>query len=179
VGGIGAQSKTEKKRKNETRMGSRRDRGREGQKTQVVRREGLMSNERLTRPQLILYLHLCFAAFLSTKVKTTPSSIILLSLLFTGNCLITCYRFGLLHIILSVICSISSEKHAAPFLLDALWGLSRVTPSGCSQNLEHHFSGIKWNYSDSSVIAKSTTSYSGPKQKVVQVLISFSEREGL
>lgn len=141
MGGIWAQSETEekRKRKNETRMERRRDRGGEGQKEQVVRREGLMSNERLTRPQLILSLYLCFAASLSTKVITTPSSIILLSLLFTGNCLIICYRFGLLRIILSVIRSISSGKHTAPFLPDALWGLSWVTPSGCSQNLEHHF----------------------------------------
>lgn len=36
------------------------DRGAEGRGEQVVRREGLMSNERLTRPQLILSLHLCF-----------------------------------------------------------------------------------------------------------------------
>lgn len=152
--------------KNETRMERRRDRGAEGQKEQVVRREGLMSNERFTRPQLILSLYLCFGVPLSTKVITTPSSIILLSLLFTGNCLIICYRFVLLRIILSVICSISSGKHTAPFLLDALWGLSWVTPSGCSQNLEHHFfPGIKWNYPDLSVIAKSTTNHSGPKQR--------------
>ncbi|KAA8594127.1 hypothetical protein FQN60_004961 [Etheostoma spectabile] len=43
-----------------------RDRRGEGQKEQVVRREGLMSNEQLTRPQLILSLYLCFAASLST-----------------------------------------------------------------------------------------------------------------
>ncbi|KAG7243070.1 hypothetical protein INR49_016445, partial [Caranx melampygus] len=67
VGGIKAQSKTEKRRKNETRMEKRRDRGVEGQKEQVVRREGLMSNERFTRPQLILSLYLCFGASLSTK----------------------------------------------------------------------------------------------------------------
>lgn len=79
VGGKGAQSKTEWRRKNETRMERRRDRGAGGQKEQVVRREGLMSNERLTRPQLILSLYLCFGVSLSTNVKTTPSSIILLS----------------------------------------------------------------------------------------------------
>lgn len=60
-------------------------------------------------------LYLCFAASLGTEVVMTPSSIILLSLLFRGNCLIICYRFVLLHIILSVICSISSGKHTAPF----------------------------------------------------------------
>ncbi|TKS80786.1 putative nucleotidyltransferase MAB21L1 [Collichthys lucidus] len=49
-------------------MERRRDRGGEGQKEQVVRREGLMSNERLTRPQLILSLYLCFGASLSTKL---------------------------------------------------------------------------------------------------------------
>ena len=112
---MGTQSKTERKRKNKTRIEKRRDRGGEGQKEQVVRREGLMSNERLTRPQLILSLYLCFDASLSTKVITTTSSIILLSLLFTGNWLIICYRFVLLHIILSVIRSISSGKHTAPF----------------------------------------------------------------
>lgn len=59
MGGIGAQSKTEKKGKNETRMERRRDRVGVGRKEQAVRREGLMSNERLTRPQLILSLYLC------------------------------------------------------------------------------------------------------------------------
>lgn len=136
---IGAQSKTEKKRKNETRMERRRDRVGEGRREQAFRCEGLMSNECLTRRQLILSLYLCFGASLRTKVITTPSSIILLSQLFTGNRLIICYRFVLLRIILSVICSISSGKHTAPFLLDALWGLSCVTPSWCSRHLEHHF----------------------------------------
>lgn len=146
-------------------MERRRDRGGEGQKEQVVRREGLMSNEHLTRPQLILSLYLCFGASLSTKVITTPSSIILLSSLFTGNCLIICYRFVLLRIILSVICSISSGKHTAPFQLDALWGLSWVTPRDAARIWSIIFSGINWNYPDLSVIAKSTTSHSGPKQR--------------
>ncbi|KAJ4935345.1 hypothetical protein JOQ06_016881 [Pogonophryne albipinna] len=48
-------------------MERRRDRVGVGRKEQAVRREGLMSNERLTRPQLILSLYLCFAASLSTK----------------------------------------------------------------------------------------------------------------
>lgn len=90
------------------------DGGAEGHREQVVRREGLMSNERLARPQLILSFHLCFGVSAppgSTEVITTPSSIILLSLLFTGNCLIICYRFVLRCIILSVICSISCGKH--------------------------------------------------------------------
>lgn len=44
-------------------MERRRDRGAEGQKEQVVRREGLMSNERLARPQLILSLYLLLCRF--------------------------------------------------------------------------------------------------------------------
>ncbi|KAL3057621.1 hypothetical protein OYC64_007976 [Pagothenia borchgrevinki] len=40
-------------------MERRRDRVGVGRKEQAVRREGLMSNERLTRPQLILSLYLC------------------------------------------------------------------------------------------------------------------------
>lgn len=179
VGGIGAQSKTEKKRTNETRMERRRDRGAEGQKEQVVRREGLMSNERLARPQLILSLYLCFAVSLSTKVITTPSSIILLSLLFTGKCLIICYRFVLLRIILSVICSISSGKHTAPFLLDALWGLSWVTPSGCSQNLEHHFFRHKVELAWLICHCQKHNKPFRAKAKVEQVLIGFYEREHL
>lgn len=114
MGGIGTQSNAEKKIKNETRMERQSERGREGQREQVVRREGLMSNERLTRPQLILSLYLRFAASLSTNAITTTSSIILLSPLFNGNWLITCYRIALLCIILSVIHSISSGKHTAP-----------------------------------------------------------------
>lgn len=49
------------------------------------------------------------------QVIMTPSSIILLSLLFSWNCLIICYRFVFTHIILPVICSISSHKHTAHF----------------------------------------------------------------
>lgn len=178
VGGIEAQSKTEKKKR--IRWGWRgRDRGEEGQKEQVVRREGLMSNERLTRPQLILSFYLCFGASLGTKVIMTPSSIILLSPLFTGNCLIICYRFVLLHIILSVIRSISSGKHTAPFLLDAVWGLSRVTPSGCSQNLEHHFFSHKVELPWLICHCQKHNKPFRAKAKVEQVLIGFSEREGL
>lgn len=158
-------------------MEKRRDRGVEGQKEQVVRREGLMSNERFTRPQLILSLYLCFGASLNTKVITTPSSIILLSLLFTGNCLIIWYRFVLLHIILSVIRSISSGKHTTPFLLDAFWGLSWVTPSGCSQNLEHHFFRHKEELLWLICHCQSTTSHSGPKQRWNRFL-SASLNEG-
>ena len=128
---------------------------------------GLMSNERLTRPQLILSLHLCFGASLSTKVITTPSSIILLSPLFTGNCLILCYRFVLLRIILSVIRGVSCGKHTAPFLPDALWGLSWVTPSGCSQNLKYHFFFSRHKEELPWLIChcQSTTSHSGPLQR--------------
>lgn len=93
------------------------------------------------------------------KVIMTPSSIILLSLLFSWNCLIICYRFVFTHIILPVICSISSCKHTAhfhwPFFEDY-----------CQWHLEDAFgiwsiiSVAMGNYTDLSVIAKSTTSNS-------------------
>lgn len=112
-GDVRAQWETAARRRNETRMERRRDGGVQGHREQVVRREGLMSNERLARPQLILSLHLCvpLPPPRNTEVITTPSSIILLSRLFTGNCLITCYRFVLHRIILSVICTTSCGKH--------------------------------------------------------------------
>lgn len=93
------------------------------------------------------------------KVIMTPSSIILLSLLFSWNCLIICYRFVFTHIILPVICSISSCKHTAhfhwPFFEDY-----------CQWHLQDAFgiwsiiSVAMGNYTDLSVIAKSTTSNS-------------------
>lgn len=93
------------------------------------------------------------------KVIMTPSSIILLSLLFSWNCLIICYRFVFTHIILPVICSISSYKHTAhfhwPFFEDY-----------CQWHLQDAFgswsiiSVAMGNYTDLSVIAKSTTSNS-------------------
>lgn len=93
------------------------------------------------------------------KVIMTPSSIILLSLLFSWNCLIICYRFVFTHIILPVICSISSYKHTAhshrPFFEDY-----------CQRHLQDAFgfwsiiSVAMGNYTDLSVIAKSTTSNS-------------------
>lgn len=93
------------------------------------------------------------------KVIMTPSSIILLSLLFSWNCLIICYRFVFTHIILPVICSISSYKHTAhfhwPFFEDY-----------CQWHLQDAFgiwsiiSAAVGNYTDLSVIAKSTTSNS-------------------
>lgn len=58
-------------------MRMERQRGGEGQKEQVVRRVGLMSNERLTRLQLILSLNLLVGRLFGTKVIMTPSSIIL------------------------------------------------------------------------------------------------------
>lgn len=93
------------------------------------------------------------------KVIMTPSSIILLSLLFSWNCLIICYRFVSTHIILPVICSISSCKHTA----HSHWPLFE---DYCQWHLQDAF-GI-WsiicvamgNYADLSVIAKSTTSES-------------------
>lgn len=93
------------------------------------------------------------------KVIMTPSSIILLSLLFSWNCLIICYRFVSTHIILPVICSISSYKHTA----HSHWPLFE---DYCQWHLQDAF-GI-WsiicvamgNYADLSVIAKSTTSES-------------------
>lgn len=61
------------------RMERWRDGGAEGQKEQVVRLKGLMSNERLSRPQLILSLYLYGGISHSTKLITPPPSIILLS----------------------------------------------------------------------------------------------------
>lgn len=102
-------------------------------------------------PLLVLSLYM--------KVIMTPSSIILLSLLFSWNCLIICYRFVFTHIILPVICSISSYKHTA----HSHWPLFE---DYCQWHLQDAF-GI-WsiislamgNYADLSVIAKSTTSNS-------------------
>lgn len=93
------------------------------------------------------------------KVIMTPSSIILLSLLFSWNCLIICYRFVFTHIILPVICSISSCKHTAHFHWPSF-------EDYCQWHLEDAFgiwsiiSVAMGNYTDLSVIAKSTTSNS-------------------
>ena len=107
----GKETELERKRGQETGTKRRRDSGREGEKEQVVRGEGLMSNERLTRPQLILSFYLCSRALLYTEVITTGSSITPLSLLFTGNPLIICYRFVSTRISLCVVHGISSGKH--------------------------------------------------------------------
>lgn len=93
------------------------------------------------------------------KVIMTPSSIILLSLLFSWNCLIICYRFVFTHIILPVICSISSYKHTAhfhwPFFEDyCQWHLQDAS------GIWSIISVAMGNYTDLSVIAKSTTSSS-------------------
>lgn len=94
---------------------------------------------------------------LSTKVIMTPSSIILLSLLFTWNCLIICYRFVFPCIILPVICSISCSKHTAHFRWPRF-------EDYCQWHLQDAFGIwsiiflVERNYTDLSVIAKSITS---------------------
>lgn len=94
---------------------------------------------------------------LYTKVIMTPSSIILLSPLFTWNCLIICYRFVFPRIILPVIRSISSGKHTAHFRWPHF-------EDYCWWHLQDAFGIwsiiflVEGNYTDLSVIAKSTTS---------------------
>lgn len=109
------------------------------------------------------------------KVIMTPSSIILLSLLFSWNCLIICYRFVFTHIILPVICSISSYKHTAhshwPCFEDyCRWHLQGAC--GCWSII----SVAMGNYTDLSVIAKSTTSNSALMQREHRFLSCHQHR---
>lgn len=135
-----------------------RDGGAEGQKEQVVRLKGLMSNERLSRPQLILSLYLYGGISHSTKLITPPPSIILLSTVIhwklLNSMLQICPPFNN-----SVICCISCRKHTTLFCRTLfedycgwhLWDTARIW--------SNIFLGIKWYYPDLSVIAKSTTSH--------------------
>lgn len=123
----------------------------------------LMSNECFTLPQLILSLPLLWLSRY-TEVIMTLSSIILLSLLFSWNCLIICYRFVFTPIILPVICSVSSYKHTAhfrwPFFEDyCQWHLRDA------QGIGSIISVAMGNYTDLSVMAKSTTSNSVLRQR--------------
>lgn len=91
-----------------------RDGGAEGQKEQVVQLKGLMSNERLSRLQLISSLYLFGGISRSTKLITPPPSIILLSTVIHWKLLNTmlqiCRPFNN-----SDICGISCRKHTTLF----------------------------------------------------------------
>lgn len=138
-----------------------RDRGAEGQKEQVVWLKGLMSNERLSRPQLILSLYLYGGISRSTKLTIPPPSNILLSTVIHWKPLNTMLQicppinnslsFAVYHVeSTALFCWTLFEDYCGWHLWDTarIWSII--------------FLGIKQNYPDLSVIAKSTTSHPGP-----------------